>query len=190
MGFLLVTRLHSPFPRCMFSPCRSKQAWACVTLSCLLTFLPRVGRALTLFQRSFVGGGSLAHLAQFPPLDTCVLGFRSVYMYIQIFIQTYKPSVFVCRALVAYRLSLESILLLPSACVPRFIAALLAPFSSAVSCHCFPVGLLLLPVVPPFHVTSAGRSFARQLKQTWPPTRSALGRRDVHPLRSVFFWEG
>ena len=111
-----------------------------------------------LSQRSFISRGFLARLAQFPPIDFCVLCFRSVYMYI--FIQIYKQSVFRLSSVCRLRPSLMPVLSLPSACVPRSIAASLAPFS-IVSCRCFPVGLP--PLVRPFHVASAVRSFVRRL---------------------------
>ena len=71
----------------------------------LVPFLPHIGRTLMPSQRSFVGEGSLADLAQFPPLSLCL------------------SSVFI-----ASDLSFTPVLLLPPAYAPRSVAAWLAPF--------------------------------------------------------------
>ena len=183
-GFLSVARLCSPVPRCMCSRsgCRSSRLGP--VSCCRISFLPRVERVLTLSQRSFVGGGSLAHLAQFPPLDTCVFVLFQTLNCESSSVKHLSPPAFHLRPSCCYRLR---------TCLTLSLLRLLS--SSAISCRCLPVSLSLPPVVSPFHVASAVRSCTQVRRSSaprlcWLLTRSALGRRDVRLLHSVLLGKG
>ena len=155
-------------PRCTFSRsgCRSSRLCLC-HVAASRPVPPMRWEGAHASQHLFVGGGSLARPTQFLPLG---LRLSSVF----------SPPSFRLHPSCRYDLR---------KCLAPSLLRLL-PYS-AVSCHCLPVGLPLLPLVSPFHVASTvcmcsqvHRSSTPRLR--WPPTRSALGHRDVRLLHSVF----